>query len=265
MDLLKLEPYILLVRNSSPNSVQKLYICSMKIALIGYGKMGKTIEELALKKGHEVFLKSDSKSPFDADDLEGADVAIEFSRPDAAVKNIMKCLEAKVPVVCGTTGWYNRTNEVENEVAAKNGKLIYSSNFSIGVNIFFKLNQYLAKIMDRYDSYNPVLTETHHTEKLDSPSGTAITLAEDLLFELDRKENWQNDPETNEEILSIISYREADVKGTHEISYNGLNDQISIKHEAKNRDGFALGSILAAQWLVNQKSGTYSMNQFLKI
>jgi len=207
----------------------------MKIALIGYGKMGKTIEEIALKKGHEVFLKSDSQSPFDVEDLDGADVAIEFSRPEAAVKNIMKCLEAGVPVVCGTTGWYNRTNEVENEVAALKGKLIYSSNFSIGVNIFFRLNQYLATIMDRYDSYEPV------------------------------KENWQNDVETSEEILSVVSHREADVKGTHEISYDGLDDILSIKHEAKNRNGFALGSILAAQWLIKQDPGTYSMNQFLKI
>jgi len=186
----------------------------MKIALIGYGKMGKTIEELALKKGHQVFLKSDSKSPFNSEDLEGAEVAIEFSRPDAAVKNIFKCLEAGVPVVCGTTGWYDRTNEVENEVRRLNGKLIYSSNFSIGVNIFFRLNQYLAAIMDKYDSYDPVITETHHTEKLDSPSGTAITLAEDILFELDRKEEWKNDKTFENEELSLISHREEDVKGS---------------------------------------------------
>jgi len=237
----------------------------MKIALLGYGKMGKTIATLAKEKQHEIVLTSDSKRPFSAEDLTDVDVAIEFSTPETAVKNLFKCLEANTPVVTGTTGWYNRLKEVENEFKNNNGALLYSSNFSIGVNIFFRLNEQLAAIMDRYESYDPVLTEIHHTEKLDSPSGTGITLAEDLIFHLSRKESWKNELTEDEHTLSIISKREPEVKGTHEIVYEGLNDSISIKHEAKDRHGFALGSILAAKWLLSQKPGVYSMRDFLKI
>ncbi len=237
----------------------------MKIAIIGYGKMGKTIEKLATERGHEIVLRSDSKSPFYSEDLESAEVAIEFTRPDQVVKNLLKCAKAGVPVVTGTTGWYDRLTEVENEFYGHQGKLIYSSNFSIGVNIFFKLNEYLATIMNRYDSYDPVITETHHTEKLDSPSGTAITLAEDILFQINKKSVWKNDESFDDDILSIISHREPNVPGTHDILYSGLNDSISIKHVAHDRDGFALGSILAAKWLVDQKPGVYSMRDFLKI
>jgi len=237
----------------------------MKIALIGYGKMGKTIEKLALSKGHEVVLTSDSSRPVYAEDLKAADVAIEFTRPEAAVKNLMTCADAGIPVVTGTTGWYDRFNEVESYVNSAGGKLLYSSNFSIGVNIFFKLNEYLATIMDRYDSYDPVLTETHHTEKLDSPSGTALTLAEDMMFHLKRKTEWVDQLTEKEEELSVISHREPDVKGTHEITYTGPNDIISINHHAKDRNGFALGSILAAKWLLSQNAGVYSMRDFLKI
>jgi len=239
----------------------------MKIAIIGYGKMGKTIEKLALIKGHEIVLKTSGEFPADESTLKesNAEVAIEFTRPDKVVKNLLLCAKTGIPVVTGTTGWYDRLSEVENEFRSNSSKLIYSSNFSIGVNIFFKLNDYLAAIMDRYDSYDPVLTEIHHSEKRDSPSGTAITLAEDLIFQMDRKDNWENDFSADKRKLSIISKREPNVPGTHEIRYKGLNDELSIKHQANNRDGFALGSILAANWLINQENGVYSMRDFLKI
>ena len=229
--------------------------------------MGKTIEKLALKKGHEIVLKTSGEFIADESTLKesNAEVAIEFTRPDKVVKNLLLCAKAGIPVVTGTTGWYDRLSEVENEFRSNSGKLIYSSNFSIGANIFFKLNDYLAAIMDRYDSYDPVLTEIHHTEKLDSPSGTAITLAEDLIFQMDRKDTWENDFSTDKRKLSIISKREPNVPGTHEIRYKGLKDELSIKHQANNRDGFALGSILAANWLINQENGVYSMRDFLKI
>lgn len=239
----------------------------MRIAIIGYGKMGKTIEALALKKGYEIVLKTTGKFPADESSLKEskADVAIEFTQPDKAVKNLLMCAKAQIPVVTGTTGWYDHLSEVENEFKSHSGKLIYSSNFSIGVNIFFKLNEYLSRIMDRYDSYDPLIKETHHTEKIDSPSGTAITLAEDIIFQMKRKDAWENELSGNGEKLSIISKREPNVPGTHEISYTGLNDELSIKHQANNRDGFALGSILAAKWLLHQESGVYSMRDFLKI
>tara|TARA_B100000768_G_C11284727_1_gene381493 strand:- start:8186 stop:8908 length:723 start_codon:yes stop_codon:yes gene_type:complete len=239
----------------------------MRIAIIGYGKMGKTIEALALKKGYEIVLKTTGKFPADESSLKEskADVAIEFTQPDKAVKNLLMCAKAQIPVVTGTTGWYDHLSEVENEFKSHSGKLIYSSNFSIGVNIFFKLNEYLSRIMARYDSYDPLIKETHHTEKIDSPSGTAITLAEDIIFQMKRKDAWENELSGNGEKLSIISKREPNVPGTHEISYTGLNDELSIKHQANNRDGFALGSILAAKWLLHQESGVYSMRDFLKI
>lgn len=229
--------------------------------------MGKTIEKLALIKGHEIVLKTSGEFPADESTLKesNAEVAIEFTRPDKVVKNLLLCAKTGIPVVTGTTGWYDRLSEVENEFRSNSSKLIYSSNFSIGVNIFFKLNDYLAAIMDRYDSYDPVLTEIHHSEKRDSPSGTAITLAEDLIFQMDRKDNWENDFSADKRKLSIISKREPNVPGTHEIRYKGLNDELSIKHQANNRDGFALGSILAANWLINQENGVYSMRDFLKI
>ncbi len=239
----------------------------MKIALLGYGKMGKTIEQLALDKGHEIVLKTSGSSPADEAMLKEThtEVAIEFTRPDQVVRNIEICTAANVPIVTGTTGWFHRLSEVESLVNSNNGHLLYSSNFSIGVNIFFKLNEYLAAIMERYESYDPVITETHHTEKLDSPSGTAITLAEDLIFQLRRKSEWKNDASEEENILSVISHREPNVPGTHEITYQNSIDEISIKHQAKNREGFALGSILAARWLLNQPKGVYSMRDFLKI
>ena len=229
--------------------------------------MGKAVEVLALQKGHSVVLKTSGEFTLDSKTLidSEADVAIEFSRPDKVIRNLFTCAEAGLPVVTGTTGWYNRFNEVEKKFIECKGKLLYSTNFSIGVNIFFKLNEHLAAIMDRYDSYDPVLTETHHTEKLDSPSGTAITLAEDIIFHMKNKNSWENDITTDQNSLSIISHREPNVPGTHEIEYKGLNDNISIKHQANNRDGFALGSILAAYWLVNQNHGVYSMRDFLKI
>jgi 4-hydroxy-tetrahydrodipicolinate reductase len=232
----------------------------MKIALLGYGKMGKTIERLALERGHEIVLKVDKEDTNIA--INKADVAIDFSLPEAAFKNITLCLENGVPVVSGTTGWLEN---YENAVALcqqMKGAFIYASNFSLGVNLFFELNRKLAELMQPFQQYSVSLEEIHHTRKLDAPSGTAITLAEGII-ENTAYTGWSLD-QTKLNAIPIVAKRIADVPGTHLVSYNSSIDQIEIKHTAHNRDGFALGAIVAAEWLFG-KTGVFSMKDVLNI
>jgi 4-hydroxy-tetrahydrodipicolinate reductase len=232
----------------------------MKIALLGYGKMGKTIERLALERGHEIVLKIDKEDTNIA--INKADVAIDFSLPEAAFKNITLCLENGVPVVSGTTGWLEN---YENAVALcqqMKGAFIYASNFSLGVNLFFELNRKLAELMQPFQQYSVSLEEIHHTRKLDAPSGTAITLAEGII-ENTAYTGWSLD-QTKLNAIPIVAKRIADVPGTHLVSYNSSIDQIEIKHTAHNRDGFALGAIVAAEWLFG-KTGVFSMKDVLNI
>lgn len=232
----------------------------MKIALLGYGKMGKTIERLALGKGHTVVFKISSNSS--EGDIELADVAIEFSTPETAVANLKKCFELNIPVVSGTTGWLEHYDEIIKICEQRNGSFLYASNFSVGVNLFFNLNRYLAKLMQPWDEYKVSIEEIHHTEKKDAPSGTAITIAEGII-ENSAKKTWNLDAKSEEEI-NIAAKRIADVKGTHIVSYDSEIDKIEIKHEAHSRDGFAIGAIIAAQWLQNKK-GVHTMKDVLGI
>ncbi len=232
----------------------------MKIAILGYGKMGKTIEKLALQKGHIITVKSTSAS--ENLDITLADVAIEFSSPTAAVKNIKLCLDHNIPVVSGTTGWLEHHDEMIKLCENRNGSFIYASNFSVGVNLFFNINEYVSKLMEPWKEFKVSIDEIHHTQKKDAPSGTAITLAEGIIKNSDKKD-WILDGDAEQE-LTITSQRIEDVKGTHIINYKSNIDTISIKHEAHSRDGFALGAILAAEWLQNKK-GVYTMKDVLKL
>lgn len=233
----------------------------MKIALVGYGKMGKTIEQIARNRGHEIVSIIDVNNPedFESEAFKQADVAIEFTTPATAFDNYMKCFAAGVPVVSGTTGWLNRLDEVKRMCAEEGKTLFYASNFSIGVNIFFALNKYLAKIMNNFPSYDVRMTEVHHIHKLDAPSGTAITLAEGILDNLDRKERWTLETSEKPTDLPIHAIREGEVPGIHEIIYESDADIISIKHDAKSRAGFALGAVLAAEFTAGKK-GFLGMN-----
>lgn len=232
----------------------------MKIALLGYGKMGRTIEKLAKEKGHSIVAWVDSSLNYNG--LEKADVAIEFSTPEAVIKNLEACFDQQIPVVCGTTGWLDKKETMLKKCQASNGSFIYASNFSIGVNIFFALNKKLAKMMADHKDYHVSIEEIHHTQKLDAPSGTAITLAEDIIKNSDYK-NWKLD-DANENEIPVKAIRKDDVKGTHSITYTSAIDTISIQHEAHTRDGFALGAILAAEWLQNKK-GIYTMSDVLSL
>lgn len=236
----------------------------MNIALIGYGKMGKEIEQIALSRGHVVVLKvdKDNAETYSVEELSKADVAIEFSIPESAVGNIYKCFEANVPVVVGTTGWLNKLNQVQAKCVDNNQALFYASNYSIGVNLFFKLNEYLAKLMNAYPEYNVAMEEIHHVHKLDSPSGTAISLAQQVIEGVKAKEKWVNEPTENKNELGIISKRIDEVPGTHTITYSSDVDEISITHIAHNRKGFALGAVIAAEWLAGKK-GIYGMNDLM--
>lgn len=244
----------------------------MKLALLGYGKMGQIIERFALERGHEVVLKisADNLQDFTVDNLAKADVAIDFSAPDAAVHNIYKCFEANVPIVVGTTGWYGNLQEIKNDCLSSNNTLLYGSNFSIGVNLFFHLNTVLAKLMNNYPAYEVQVEEIHHTQKLDAPSGTAMTIAEGIIEELDRKSEWLNEvvgtpiPDVikNEQLL-IESHRIENVPGTHTVVYSSEVDDIEIKHTAHSRAGFALGALVAAEWLQN-KQGFYNVADVFK-
>lgn len=236
----------------------------MKIAIIGYGKMGKAIEEIALKRGHSIVLRSSSSEPFLPADLKEADVAIEFTRPEEAVKNIFKCFDGNTPIVTGTTGWFNRLNEVKSVCQEKNQSLFYASNFSLGVNLFFQLNKELTRLMEPHREYSASMTEIHHTQKKDAPSGTAISLAEDLIYESTQYDSWVNDKSEIENELPIISERIDDVPGTHEICWKSEIDKIEIIHTAFGRQGFALGAIIAAEWL-GSKKGVYTMKHLLNL
>jgi 4-hydroxy-tetrahydrodipicolinate reductase len=238
----------------------------MKIALIGYGQMGKEIEKIAISRGHTIALIIDKDNAHDLNtpNLQKVDVCIEFSRPESAFENYKKCFSAGVPVVSGTTGWLERLPEVVNECETNNAGFFYASNFSLGVNLFFELNRKLAKLMESFPEYKATIHEIHHTRKLDAPSGTAITLAQGLLAENKNYINWKNEPTSKQGELPIISFREGDVPGTHEVLYDSQIDMISIKHEARNRKGFALGAVLAAEFMVG-KSGFYGMDDLLKL
>lgn len=236
-----------------------------KIALLGYGKMGKTIDALAKGAGHEVVLRINSQNPMSlmsAETLATADVAIEFSRPELAVGHIMACLRAGVPVVVGTTGWLDRLAEVQAACEAHQGAVLYASNFSVGVNIAFAVNRYLASIMAHHPSYRPSITETHHIHKLDAPSGTALTLAEDMVAALPNIRRILHRPDDSEDGLPVISFREGEVPGTHEVSYVSAIDSITLCHTAHTREGFAQGALLAASWLVGRQ-GFYGMASVL--
>lgn len=236
----------------------------MNIALIGYGKMGKTIEQLALAAGHQVVLRIDVNNGADlnSENLNQVDVAIEFTRPESAFQNIVCCLENGVPIVSGTTGWLDHLEEAKQLVEKYQGGLFYASNYSIGVNIFFALNRYLAKMMKQYGQYEVSMEEIHHTQKLDAPSGTAITLAEGILDELPHKKGWINTAATDGEDLPIISKRIDKVPGTHEVAYQSTVDNITITHTAHSREGFARGALAAAEWMVG-KVGFYGMEDML--
>jgi 4-hydroxy-tetrahydrodipicolinate reductase len=236
----------------------------MKIALIGYGKMGKAIEEIAMKNGHEVVLKITSQniSDFNIENLQKADIAIEFTNPHSAVDNLKKCFDANIPVVCGSTGWLDHWQEIENYCTEKNGTLLFASNFSVGVNIFFELNKKLAALMNNRPEYNISIEEIHHTQKKDAPSGTAITLAEGILNNNHNKEKWVLGETENKTELSITSKRIDPAPGTHIINYDSLIDSIEIKHTAHSRVGFASGAVLAAEFLKGKK-GIYTMKDVL--
>jgi 4-hydroxy-tetrahydrodipicolinate reductase len=232
----------------------------MKIALLGYGKMGQVIERIALERGHEIVLKKDEFNTYDG--LSNADVAIDFSVPTAAVTNISNCFHANVPVISGTTGWLEHYDEMLALCAAKNGGFISSSNFSLGVNIFFELNEYLAKIMSKFDSYSVDMEEIHHTQKLDAPSGTAISLAKGVIENSNYTKWTLDNPENNE--IHIETKRIGTVPGTHTVTYNSAVDAIEIKHTAHNREGFALGAVIAAEWIVG-KHGVFTMKDVLNL
>ena len=230
----------------------------MKIALLGYGKMGKVIERIALERGHEIVLRKTSQNSYSG--LEDADVAIDFSVPDCAVDNISASFEANVPVVSGTTGWLEHYHIMAQLCEEKQGGFIYASNFSLGVNIFFELNSYLAKMMGNLKQYKVSMEEIHHTQKLDAPSGTAITLAKDIINHSDYAGWAIGNPK--EDDIFIDAKRVEGVPGTHTVAYNSEVDSIEIKHTAHSREGFALGAVVAAEWLVG-KNGVYSMKDVL--
>lgn len=236
----------------------------MRIALIGYGKMGKAIEEIALQRGHEIVLKINDENlqDFNEANLQKAEVAIEFTGPHSAFENVKQVLNWGIPLVCGSTGWLDRWKEIEALRAEKQGSFIYASNFSVGVNIFFEINKRLAELMAPHDDYDVQLEEIHHTQKRDAPSGTAITLAEQVLEKIKRKNAWVNQNSDNPKDLEIVSARIDPAPGTHKVRYSSAIDDIEIIHTAHNRTGFALGAVLAAEFLPGKK-GLFTMKDVL--
>ena len=236
----------------------------MKIALIGYGKMGKAIEEIAVSKGHEIVLKIDlsNTSDFTKENIQKANVAIEFTGPETAFENISKCIQWGVPVISGSTGWLDHFEKAKKLCEEKKGCLIYASNFSIGVNLFFEINKQVAALMEPYAHYDVSMTETHHTEKKDAPSGTAISLAEQILAQIGRKNKWVNEASNEASDLVIRSERIDPAPGTHSVTYDSPIDSIEITHTAHTRKGFASGAVLAAEF-ANQKIGTFTMKDVL--
>ncbi|WP_121355376.1 4-hydroxy-tetrahydrodipicolinate reductase [Flavisolibacter nicotianae] len=238
----------------------------MNIALIGYGKMGHMIEEIALQRGHSVVLKIniDNTEDFTAEKMAAADVAIEFTAPESAFANVRRCLDFGVPVVSGSTGWNQHLPEAKDYCLQKGGAFLHASNFSIGVNIFFQVNKLLARLMASQPGYEVALKEVHHTQKLDSPSGTAVTLAEQVLQQIDRKKAWVNRPAENDQELAILSERIDPAPGTHHVKYSSEVDDIEIIHTAHSRKGFALGAVLAAEFLAGKK-GVFTMDDVLHL
>lgn len=236
----------------------------MKIALIGYGKMGQAIEKMAIEKGHQIVLKIDvnNANELNSANLQNADVAIEFTGPNSAYNNVLKCINSGIPVVCGSTGWLENLPNIEAVCLQKKGAFIYASNFSIGVNLFFELNKYLAQLMQKHNEYEVSITEIHHTQKKDAPSGTAITLVEQIMQEIKTKKKWVNKYTQQSDELSIISERIDPAPGTHKILYHSEIDDIEIIHTAHSRMGFAGGAILAAEFLVG-KQGIFTMKNVL--
>jgi 4-hydroxy-tetrahydrodipicolinate reductase len=236
----------------------------LKIALIGYGKMGKMIEQIALGRGHEVVCKlSHESNAKEWKAISKADVAIEFTKPDSAIENIKKCFALNIPVVVGTTGWYEKLDEIKSICLRDKQALLTASNFSIGVNLFFHINKILAQAMENLPEYNVEIEEIHHTQKLDAPSGTAITIAQGILSEIRRKIDWKLDTETTSAAdLSIKSIRTDDVPGAHSVKYSSSIDDIEIKHVAHNRSGFATGAVVAAEWLADKK-GAFTMSDII--
>lgn len=237
---------------------------TMKIVLLGYGKMGRVIEGIALSRGHEIVGRIDenNRGDFQTFTPENTDVVIEFSHPSAAMANLTDCLNQGLPVVCGTTGWLENRSEIEALCATQQGAFFYASNYSIGVNLFFRLNTMLARLMNTQPDYSVKMTDIHHIHKKDAPSGTAITLAEGIITHHEKIQNWELDVPEKEGILPIHSLREGEIPGTHIIDYQSINDTISISHTAHSRDGFALGAVIAAEWLVGKK-GIFGMNDLL--
>jgi 4-hydroxy-tetrahydrodipicolinate reductase len=242
----------------------------MRIALIGYGKMGKMIEQIAISRHHTISYKIIQSNWADISKLnpENTDIAIEFTQPESAYKNIAACLAQKIPVVCGTTGWLHRKDEIEAICLAQNSAFLHASNFSIGVNIFFKVNQLLAKLMNGQKQYQVAIEEIHHTEKKDSPSGTAIVIAEHIIHDLNRKTSWvlADDNKTKQfadSELPITALRLPEVPGTHTVTYESAQDRIAFTHEAHSREGFALGAVVAAEWLQNKK-GNFTIENVIE-
>jgi 4-hydroxy-tetrahydrodipicolinate reductase len=238
----------------------------MRIALIGYGKMGKMIEEVAYHRGHEVVLKIDlnNKHEFTAENVAKADLAIEFTGPDSAYENVKQCIEFGIPVVSGSTGWNNKIEEIKKVAKDKNGSFLHTSNFSVGVNIFFEINKHLARLMANQAEYSVSLKEVHHTQKKDSPSGTAVTLAEQIIESYPSKSGWVNHDTYEADKIPIISERIDPAPGTHYVKYSSEVDDIEIIHTAHSRKGFALGAVLAAEYIAGKK-GVFTMADVLKL
>lgn len=239
---------------------------NLKIILIGFGRMGQEIKQVAEGRGHQILMTidKDNQEDFTHENLKKADVAIEFTLPDVAYDNIMTCLKADLPVVSGTTGWMDLYYDVRKYCLENNKAFFYASNFSIGVNLFFKVNEYLARIMDHYTNYDVEIEETHHVHKIDTPSGTAVKLAESLINEIRRKNKWKKEKAERENDISVRSIREDEIPGIHKVTYSSSFDNIELKHSAKSREGFALGAVMAAEFIHN-KTGIYSMDDLLNI
>tara|TARA_B100001121_G_scaffold77635_1_gene68833 strand:+ start:1830 stop:2537 length:708 start_codon:yes stop_codon:yes gene_type:complete len=234
----------------------------MKIAIIGYGKMGKLIEKIAKERGSDIFMIIND-SNWISSDIEGADVAIEFSSPESAVENIHKSLKVGVPIVVGTTGWYDKLDQVKQWVVNYDSAFLAATNFSIGVNIFYEINKKLASLMNFNSSYKPIVKEIHHTQKLDSPSGTAITIADQIIDKLNDYNKWEEADKVDSKTIQIVAKRQENIPGTHEVVYENNIDKLSISHKAKNRNGFALGAVVAAEFLAGKK-GIYTMSDIIK-
>ncbi len=239
----------------------------LKIGLFGYGKMGRAIENIAQEQGHTIAwrITINNRAEVTPALLQQADVAIEFSQPEAAFENVLSCLQAGVPVVSGTTGWAEHLPDAQQFCRDKNGAFLWASNFSVGVNLFFAVNRYLARLLDERPEYSPAITETHHIHKLDAPSGTALTMVNDLILMMSRTSGWALSPiAPNPGEVAVTAIREGEVPGTHSIVWTGPSDEIRLEHRAHSRTGFAAGAVLAAQWLVG-KQGVFSMNDVLGI